>query len=55
MVQKTSQVEIAKIYAKTFDTALLIMLQNFWKNSYENLNVNFFKIFLIKFLVYGIN
>lgn len=39
MVQKTPRVDIAKIYAKTFDTALLIMLQNFWKNSHENLNV----------------
>jgi len=48
MVQKTPQIEIAKIYVQIFNHTVLILLRDFWKDNHQNLSVMKNKIYLKK-------
>jgi len=46
MVQKTPQTDIAKLFAKSFNNYILVLLKDFWSENYEDLKV--FYLFINK-------
>jgi len=54
MVHSQPKPEIAKIFAKSFNYHVLVIVKDFWSKNFENLKVNKFIYFqnIIKIIVY---